>query len=318
MPKVSVIIATHNRAHFLRDAVESVLAQTYQDWELIVIDDGSTDGTREIVASYVRSHPEIRYFYQVNQGAPRSRARSIGLAKGEYLAFLDDDDLFLPHKLSHQVEYLERHPDVGLVYSYVNLVDYKKKFIGKWPVTPARNFLELVKECTIQPNSLLVRRECLDRLGTFCTSLKRCDDYEMWLRIGRFYAIAFLAEPVGLYRRHKGNMGRHIRGRYASHLTIFQGLLKEKLSSRERREVRRALALPSYFLGADELDEGNFREATRYFFCAVCNDPWIGLRISWSRFSNPAYRFLRAYFVVIYCSLLACKLGLGRERYVHA
>lgn len=112
--KVSVIIPTYNRAEFISDAIESVLNQTFEDYEIIIVDDGSTDNTKQIVQSYTS---KVKYYYQEQSGVSSARNYGIKAATGEYIAFLDSDDQFLPQKLEKQVEVLENNPRIGIVYS---------------------------------------------------------------------------------------------------------------------------------------------------------------------------------------------------------
>src|SRR4030042_587586 len=120
MPKVSVIITTYNRVHFVCEAIDSVLNQTFKDFEIIVVDDGSTDNTKEALKRYSKN---IFYIYQSNKG--RSQARNTGLkvAKGDYIAFLDDDDIWVPHKLEKQVAFMDSNPNIGLVHTITEVID---------------------------------------------------------------------------------------------------------------------------------------------------------------------------------------------------
>ena len=122
MPKVSVIIPTYNRAEYLPDAIDSVLAQTFRDFEVIIIDDGSTDNTREIIEKYIKRYPQIiRPFYQMNSGASVARNKGIEEARGEYIAFLDSDDVWLSKKLERQVSVLERDKKIGFFVMFCSL-----------------------------------------------------------------------------------------------------------------------------------------------------------------------------------------------------
>jgi glycosyltransferase involved in cell wall biosynthesis len=305
MPTVSVLITTHNRARLVGDAIESVMAQSYPDWELVIVDDGSTDGTREIVAGHVKQDPRVRYVYQPNQGLSKSRTRGLELLTGDYAAFLDDDDLYLPDKLERQVGFLEAHPDVALVYSQVDLVDARTgQHLRLSPKKPALTFQELLAECTIASHSLLVRRACLERLGGFRRDLRGGDDYEMWLRIVRTHRIAFLPGRVGIYRWHDGNMsyGYDQRLRYADRLAIYRGLLRYGLSSAERSQVLHRCAQLAHDEAVNAINQKRYREAARHYALAVRDDPFIGLKIPWGRLAHPAYRLLRPYLAVLYCA----------------
>ncbi len=125
MPKVSVIIPTYNRARYITRAIDSVLAQTYKDWELIIVDDGSTDNTRDVVEPYLKDK-RIRYVWQENRGVSAARNKGLDLAQGEYIAFLDSDDFYLPEKLMHSIEILDKYSNVVLVSSNSYVVSNAK------------------------------------------------------------------------------------------------------------------------------------------------------------------------------------------------
>lgn len=318
MAKVSVIMPTRNRLEFLKEAIASVLSQTFRDWELIVIDDGSTDNTRAIVEAYARNDFRIRYVYRPKGGLSGLRALGVLLAQGTFVTFLDDDDAFYPEKLERQVEFLEKRSDVGLVYSYLDMVDEHKNFQRIWPTRPALSFIELVRECTIQPNAALVRREVFAKIGSFRTDLKSCDDYDLWLRISRVFPIAFLPEWVGLYRWHASNLSHDWKRRCASHVQIFKDLLKQKLSKEERSEVvRRALEV-TYWRADDALTSGEYPKAAYYFFMAIRLSPFVGNWVGWSRFSNQAYRLLKPYFAFAFCGLMGMLSYLKGAKSVYA
>ena len=318
MPTVSVVIPTYNRAAFLKEAIESVLAQTYQAWELIVIDDGSTDTTRETVEAYVKRDPRVRYLYQSNQGLPKTRARSLEFVRGQYVAFLDGDDLFLPEKLACQVEFLDAHPDVGMVYSYVDFVDRRKRYRKTFPEQPAVTFEELLDRNTIQSHAVLVRKACFDRVGSFRGDLKKSDDYEMWLRIAKVFSIAFLPKRVALYRWHEANMSYDRTGRYQAVMTIYHGLLANGLSKSARRRVISRCAQLTYRRAVALLDGGDYGNAAKYFLTAVSYHPLVGLKIPWGRFTNPLYRSLRPYLALFYCTARQLATSSSAQRASHA
>jgi len=204
MPKVSTVIPAYNSAKYVCQAVESVLAQIYQDYEVIVVDDGSTDDTRQRLMAY---EGRIRYICQDN--AERSAARNNGIRQstGEYIAFLDADDLWLPRKLQAQVAFLERNPDVGLVYSYARVIDAdgkNKPFLkGDFPeqgVSTAHVFHHLMLGNFIPCPTVVVRRACLDVVGLFDESFCYVEDWELWLRVALRYPVGFISEPLACHR----------------------------------------------------------------------------------------------------------------------
>jgi glycosyltransferase involved in cell wall biosynthesis len=194
-PLVSVIIPTFNRADFLREAIDSVLAQTEKDFELIVVDDGSTDQTKEMLAAYGE---RILYLFQTNAGASAARNLGIRQAQGRFITFLDSDDLWLPKKLSRQIEWMAAHPDLMLCYTEeiwirrgarVNQKKIHAK-VGGW-IYPL-----CLPRCIISPSSVLMRRELFDAAGLFDERLPICEDYDLWLRVASRFEVGFIPEPL--------------------------------------------------------------------------------------------------------------------------
>lgn len=209
MPKVSVLIPSYNHARYLSQAIESVFSQTYTDYEIIVVDDGSTDGSAEILSTY---SGRLRWYTQQNRGTYPTLNRLITESSGEYLAILNSDDLWLPTKLEKQVSLLETNAQVGLVHTYGYFIDSEGNRLQKnplgypWPRVPTGNIVEeLVRYNRIVPSSAIVRRECFEKLGMFREDLYGLGDWEMWLRIALYYDIGFVDEPLTLYRVHATN-----------------------------------------------------------------------------------------------------------------
>ncbi len=207
-PLVSVIIPTHNRAELVGQAVQSVLNQTYRKMEIIVVDDGSTDNTRDVLRKY---HATIRYIYQ--ERSERSRARNEGFrySKGDYVAFLDSDDLWLPMKIEKQVQVLNGNSDIGLVYTEVQYIDINgRPYIGDicWdkPVRPAL-YEDLMTHNVITgtTSSVMVRRTCLDKVGLFDESMNTCEDLDLYRRIARYHNFHKIELTLTKFRIHAGN-----------------------------------------------------------------------------------------------------------------
>lgn len=309
-PKVSVLLPTFNRAHIICGAIESIQKQTFSDWELIVMDDGSKDNTREVINRLMETDLRIRYVYKENEGLSATRAKAVGHARGEYITLIDDDDFYLPCKLELQAKYLDENPDAGLVYSYVDQVDGNKTFVRKLPVEPARDFYDLANECTVQTASVMIRKKCFEEIGTFRTDLRGIDDYEMWLRISRSYKIGFLPETVALYVRHQNNMGSNAQLRYDSLMDLYRLLLSWNLTSREKSRVLQTCALRSYWHASLCLDQGKYSEAARLFARALRYRPLIGSSISWARYGNPVYKVLKPYLAAAFCAGKSVSLQL--------
>jgi glycosyltransferase involved in cell wall biosynthesis len=201
IPHVSVIIPTYNRSRLLRLATESVLAQTYPNIEIIVVDDGSTDDTSTVVAQCAE-RGQVTYIKQANQGVAAARNTGIRVASGEYLNFLDHDDLFAPTKIERQVHVLESRPEISLVHCRYDFIDEGGNFLSRVGVLPEEElFRTLVCGCRIWSGAPLLRRQCLDQVGMFDTRLAGVDEWDMWLRIARAgYQFACIQEPLGAYR----------------------------------------------------------------------------------------------------------------------
>jgi glycosyltransferase involved in cell wall biosynthesis len=205
-PQVSVIIPTYNSERYIKDAIESVLNQTYQDYEIIVIDDGSTDNTRQILEPY---QGRIRYIYQKNQGVSHARNRGLLEAKGELIAFLDADDYFLPEKLTEQVECFATQPDLGIVTSgwrLVNETGEKLSDVEPWKYCPKLDLENWIIWKPVLPSAMMFRREWLQRVGGFDSRFPPAEDVEMVLRLALLGCEAiFLPKITVNYRQHQNS-----------------------------------------------------------------------------------------------------------------
>ena len=209
-PLVSVITPAYNAAPFIGDTVRSVLMQTYRNLEIIVADDGSTDETANIVKALAKEDPRVKYVHQSNAGQSAARNAAIAEAKGVYLAFLDADDLFLPSKLKKQVQYLEAHPECGLSYCKIHHFfndDPRRPFYFSVPSPSGVLFEELLKTNFINPLSVVLRKELLDRYGAFEPTFRRLDEQYLWLKLARHgVQFCYLPEALANYRIHRTSL----------------------------------------------------------------------------------------------------------------
>jgi glycosyltransferase involved in cell wall biosynthesis len=208
-PLVSVIIPAFNCAKYLADAVESVFAQTYSAIECIVIDDGSTDHTNELIQGLFKLHPGLKTARKTNGGP--SSARNMGLreSSGDFISFLDDDDVFLPDKIERQVAFLEAHPDVGLVYSDSLIATETLQPVEMYTAEMPRDLEPIDALCYRNWFSLtvaLIRRTITDRVGDLDEGIAGADDWDYWIRCAKVARISYLAGAVSLYRKHTGQM----------------------------------------------------------------------------------------------------------------
>lgn len=205
VPTVSVVIPTYNRAHVLPRALDSVLAQTYRDFEVLVVDDGSTDETADVLAHYGDRDERVRYLVQPqNTGVSAARNRGIREARGSLVAFLDSDDAWFPEKLERQVgRFRQSSDDVGLVYCGVETVYDKEIDDEGWVFQPGHRgdvFEDLLLENVIHTGSgVVIRRSVTDAAGFFDEGIPASEDYEYWIRIAQHYAFDFVAEPLLRY-----------------------------------------------------------------------------------------------------------------------
>ena len=194
-PVVSIIIPTYNRAGYLKEAIDSVLEQTYQDFELLIVDDGSTDHTQRLVEGYAG---RVSYFFQDNRGVSSARNLGIRASKGEFIALLDSDDLWLPQKLEQQIETMEAEPTLQLCHTEeiwirrgvrVNQKKKHQKYGGYI-------FPYCLPLCVISPSSVMIRRTLFDEIGLFDENLPTCEDYDLWLRICCHYPVHYIATAL--------------------------------------------------------------------------------------------------------------------------
>lgn len=212
-PNISVIFTTYNGSSrgYLRSAIESVLTQSYQDFELLIIDDGSTDNTETTCSSYLEND-RIRYIYQENAGLAAARNTGIRASSAGLICFIDDDDLWKTKKLEKQMGFVNARlckvHNWGMVFTWTELIDEDGKIIGYRGHGEA-GFLyrRLFFGNTVDsPSSVLVKREVFDKVGLFDEFYRRCQDWDMWLRISKYYQIFPIKEYLVQYREHKNRL----------------------------------------------------------------------------------------------------------------
>lgn len=206
-PRVSVVIPTYNRAQFIASAIESVLTQTFGDFELIVVDDGSTDRTSEIVTSI--SDPRVVFVRQENAGRSTARNRALALAKGAYIAFLDSDDLYLPGKLALQIQYMDQHPEAGMIYTSACCIDADGNDLPERyeASRSGRIYADIAffRPVTITLPTVVVRREILEQVGGFDEQMNRFEDTDMWRRVSKVTDIHAISVDTCKLRTHDDN-----------------------------------------------------------------------------------------------------------------
>lgn len=231
-PKVSVIIPTYNRASMIIECIESVFNQIFTDFEIIIVDDGSSDNTEAVLRPYL---DRITYIRQENKGNAAARNTGIEVAKGEFVAFLDSDDLWLPDKLEKQVRYLEDHPDIdmvcgnGVIFGNTKdagrlLIPNKRaKPLEKNGVTLKGDFMKSSVRCS----TIVIKKGVLEELGGFDANLRVCVDGDFSLRFLTKYRAAFMNEPLIRYRKHNDNISANREQRLLHSIKLINKLLTD-------------------------------------------------------------------------------------------
>lgn len=264
MAETTVIIPTYNRLHFLKEAVASVFGQTYTNFELIVVDDGSTDGTRDFVAGLANP---VRYVRQENAGPSSARNRGFVEARGEFITFLDSDDLWQPTKLAAQIALMRNEPEATVCYTdeiwirrgkRINQGKRHRKY-GGWI------FEKCVPLCIVSPSSVLMRRAFFEEVGLFDEHLPACEDYDLWLRAALRFPFHFIPEKLIVKRGGQADQLSAQWGLDRYRVQALQKLLQEpKLTPSQRGLVLTQLTHKARILEKGFRKRGKTEEADYY------------------------------------------------------
>lgn len=273
-PRVSVIIPTYNRESTIGLAIQSVLDQTFADFEVLVIDDGSTDSTESVVRAF--GDPRLAYLRQRHSGLP-AVARNTGLrrARGEYVAFLDSDDLWLRDKLAVQVAYMDAHPEVALSYTNTYQFAEDPERCQQQPVLLSEEafsghvFERLYGRQRIPNLTVMIKGMVVDTVGLLDEDerLKANEDYEYWLRIAHRYPIGYIDKPLAKYRHHPAGISKARVATYQAKLALIEKLdeLYPSFVARHKKERARWLSQVHYHLGRALLLDGRPSAARSHF-----------------------------------------------------
>lgn len=235
MPKVSVIIPAYNAEKFIGATLDSVIAQSFPDWEAVVVDDGSTDGTAAIVKDYAGRDSRIRYIHQENASQAMARNKGIENSTGEFIAFLDADDLWLPGKLAAQLPMFD-DPSIGLAYTEVGSVDVEGNPIHQPPPPFRRGKVleQLIHNNFIGCSSVMLRRSCLeDHQLRFRAGRKGVEDWDLWLRLAQRCEFDFINKPLVRYRKYDESISQNRDLMIKSIFTTFDDLKNSLAESPE-------------------------------------------------------------------------------------
>jgi glycosyltransferase involved in cell wall biosynthesis len=261
---VSVVMAAYNAERHVAEAVQSVLHQTYHNLELHVVDDGSTDGTSRVLSG-IRD-PRIFVHRQANAGQARAKNKGICESRGDFVAFLDSDDVWMPNKLERQLPILESS-GAGVVYSDELCIDDDGRPVARSKGAHYSGAITapLFIDNFITFNSTVVRRECFDSVGVFDETLAMGIDWDLWLRISTRYTFAYLDEPTFYYRLWQGQMSHNFERRYECAFRIMRRFLQENPGRVDSETVRLAWAHTHRRRGALYAAHGEPRKAFRCY-----------------------------------------------------
>ncbi|MFH1865072.1 MAG: glycosyltransferase [Candidatus Eisenbacteria bacterium] len=292
-PRVSTIIPCYNGERFIGKAIESVLGQTYRDLEVVVVDDGSSDGSLDVVGRYMSDGRVKLTRHETNKGIPAARNTGLGSSTGEFVAFLDQDDMWVPGKLEAQVPVLdEGPPDLGMVFSDIVMIDDHGTRLGlaqgreiprnigrmsrhrRLRALYLRNFIPLI--------SVLARRTCLDGVGRFDESIRGgMDDYDLCLRIVPDWDVALINEPLAVHRVHEGSYSKDVSRLVADAPKVMDRLVGKYRfleDLKPRRQARYHVALAMH-----QRDAGNAVAARDELRRAIASDPtWLTPYLSYA------------------------------------
>jgi glycosyltransferase involved in cell wall biosynthesis len=296
IPAVSVVIASYNRAQLLGATLDSILAQKFRDFEVIVVDDGSSDETARVVGSY---GARVRYLYQKNQGP--SAARNVGVrhAKAEWISIQDSDDLCLPNHLDVLHDYVKSHPEVGMVFAngeYLGgpvhnrstiIPESKSRRLAGHPV----QLEDLFDKSIVRLQAGLIAKQCYEEIGGHDESLKICMDLDLAFRLWACYPMAYLDEVVFSYRRHDGNISADQERRLSENIRVIEKLLRDHSRAEDilgRSRIQRRLAYRYYRLAKTRLKHGKDADAKAALNSAARLSPF-----------NPKYRLYQLQWLAL-------------------
>lgn len=283
---ISVVIPTYNCAHLLPNAIRSAYAQTIPPAEVIVVDDGCTDGTTEVLRAFIPTLPaSFTVIRKANGGEASARNAGVAAATGHYVAFLDQDDVWLPEKFERQLPLFDSSQSPSLTFTALTRVSADARDLVRiedWEPTPEHALRRLMAGCCVTPSTVIVRRDALAAVGPFDETLWLGNDWDMWLRLGAAgHRFAYLPEPMTDYLWHANNMSRDQRRIADAALTIFPRLFERgELPPTLQRDSRRCLARWNLNSACYAHEAGYDRDCRRFLTAAVRYRP-ASIRPGW-------------------------------------
>ncbi len=278
-PEISIIIPTYNRADFVVQTVESVLKQSFSNYEIIVVNDGSTDNTDEVLAPYL-SLPNFRYFSQENSG--RSTARNLGIknSRGEWLLFLDSDDMLFEDALSFLSNKRREYPEVKMIGGTYVKIDENDNLLtqtnfiikhGKTEQLVNDPYLSLINNYYLPMGSYIVHRDVVNADGKFESNLEPCEDFDFCLRIARESKLAYFKTPIVKFRKHGGNTAEN--SFYVTNIKIAHKHLNETINDTSVKDKSLIISEWKNYIANNFFNQNEFKNALRNYLSAVYYNP---------------------------------------------
>ncbi len=290
MPMISVVVPAYNRQHLIVECLKSIAQQTFEDWDVWVVDDGSTDHTLDVVHSLGLPHLHVMQIEHGRQAKARNAA--LALINSQFVAFLDSDDIWKPDKLEKQIRLFTDRPQVGLVCSDA----FRLEGQGVLPLTthqlrPPRRGRVFETLC-LNPNfvvtsTVVMRRQCFEEIGLFEPAFVPSEDFHMWLRVAARYEFDYVPEPLVWYRFHAGqSLGEDVPGNYFRRIEALQAVerLYPDLTAPIAGPLHRSMAFQAYLAGREALAGGHYQRAKRAFALSM-NFAWSWRAAVFSLFS---------------------------------
>jgi len=278
---ISVIIPNYNYAHYVGDAIDSVMAQTYDNFELIVVDNGSTDDSKHFLEEYENKYsPQLRLVFQDNRGQAGSRNRGIKESKGDLIAFLDADDVWMPNKLEEQIK-LFIDPTVGLVYSSYWISDQNLKQIkiekAEYRGDVLIYFATKVYTAVVVggESNAIIRKECFDKVGYFDTDLEESTGWDMYRRIASCFHLDYVDLPLMKYRIHGNNLHKRNSVMYKQLELQANKMFEDPMSSRIFHLRRKCYSLVHFGIAVAHYKSKNIIGLLKHIFLAITFEPLI-------------------------------------------
>jgi glycosyltransferase involved in cell wall biosynthesis len=285
MPTVSVLMPVYNAEPYLAEAVESIQGQTFADFEFLIVDDGSTDRSRDLLERYAASDVRLRLTSRTNTGYTVALNELLGSANGEFVARMDADDVALPQRLARQVDYLQAHHDVVCVGTAVHLIDAAGRFLRDGHPGMDHEAIQrraLAGDCPLNHPSVMLRRAAVEAVGGYRAEFEPAEDLDLWLRLGEVGRLTNLPEVLMKYRQHPGSFSeQHQRLQLERSAAAVleacrrRGIAPHAVALRPWRPTDRRSRMHTYVgYGRRGLERGDYRMALHYGLQAIAQVPW--------------------------------------------